>query len=136
MKHVDIFCNLHFIVVCVFCGIIKCFYFFSSQTRKPLLVQVQLNIYNFSALLFLLFLFVSLALAARPIICNAFFFAFRTQKGGSLCQAFLAETVETGNRNRCMIEAAHVLRIKFRAFPKRVGPRIQSVDYFGTSEHY
>ena len=30
-------------------------------------------------------------------------------------------------------------KIKFRAFPKRVGPRIlslESVDYFGTSEHY
>ena len=30
-------------------------------------------------------------------------------------------------------------KIKFRAFPKRVGPRIPSlerVDYFGTSEHY
>ena len=29
-------------------------------------------------------------------------------------------------------------KIKFRAFPKRVGPRIlslESVDYFGTSEH-
>ena len=29
--------------------------------------------------------------------------------------------------------------IKFRAFPKRVGPRIlslESVDYFGASEHY
>ena len=41
-----------------------------------------------------------------------------------------------------MIEATHVLqlerlgKIKFRAFPKRVGPRIlshESVDYFGTS---
>ena len=30
-------------------------------------------------------------------------------------------------------------KIKFRAFSKHVGPRIlslQSVDYFGTSEHY
>ena len=30
-------------------------------------------------------------------------------------------------------------KIKFRAFPKRVGPRIlslKSVDYFGASEHY
>ena len=59
---------------------------------------------------------------------------------GKSCQAFLAETVETWKKNRCMIEATHVLRrnIKFRAFPKRVGPRIlslQSVDFFGTSEH-
>ena len=59
---------------------------------------------------------------------------------GKSCRAFLAETVETWKKNRCMIEATHVLRrnIKFRAFPKRVGPRIlslQSVDFFGTSEH-
>ena len=61
-----------------------------------------------------------------------------------MCQAFLAETVETGNKNRCVIEATHVCKeslgnIKFRAFPKRVCPRIlslESVDYFGTSEHY
>ena len=58
-------------------------------------------------------------------------------------QAFLAETVETETKNRCVIEATHVLRRKlrnkFRAFPKRVGPRIlslESVDYFGVSEHY
>ena len=50
------------------------------------------------------------------------------------------ETVETGTKNRCVIEAKESLeKIKFRAFPKRVGPRIlsrESVDYFGTSEHY
>ena len=63
-------------------------------------------------------------------------------KGGSLFQASLAETVKTGNKNCCVIEATHNLRrklkIKFRAFPKRVGPRIltlESFDYFGTSEH-
>ena len=28
---------------------------------------------------------------------------------GSLCQAFLAETVETGTNNRCVIDATHVL---------------------------
>ena len=30
-------------------------------------------------------------------------------------------------------------KIKFRAFPKRIGPRnlsVESVDYFGTSEQY
>ena len=61
-------------------------------------------------------------------------------KGESLCQAFLAETVETGNKNRWVTEATHVLRKKaFRAFLKRVGPRIlslESVGYFGTIEHY
>ena len=54
------------------------------------------------------------------------------------------ETVETGTKNRCVIEATYVSRRKLRkdkirAFPKRVGPRIlslESVDYFGTSEHY
>ena len=60
--------------------------------------------------------------------------------GGPLCQVFLAETVETGTKNHCVIEAMHVLgKIKFRAFPKRVSPRIlslESIDYFGTSEHY
>ena len=34
--------------------------------------------------------------------------------GGSLCQAFLAETVETGTKNRCVIEALHVLQRKLR----------------------
>ena len=30
-------------------------------------------------------------------------------------------------------------KIKFRVFPERIGPRIlslESVDYFGTNEHY
>ena len=54
------------------------------------------------------------------------------------------ETVETGTKNRCVIEVTHVLprslgKIKFRAFLRRVGPRVlslEAVDYFGTSEHY
>ena len=40
----------------------------------------------------------------------------------------------------CFAKKAYILRkIKFRAFPKRVGPRIlslESLDYFGASEHY
>ena len=55
---------------------------------------------------------------------------YGTEGGGggrSMCQAFLVETVEIGNNN-------------FRAFPKRVSPRIlslESVDCFGTrAEHY
>ena len=45
------------------------------------------------------------------------------------------ETVETGTKNRCVIEVTHVLsrslgKIKFRAFLKRVSPLI------GISEHY
>ena len=64
--------------------------------------------------------------------------------GGSLGQAFLAGTVETGTKSRCvskprMLWEESLGKIKFRAFPKRVGPRIpslESVDYFGTSKHY
>ena len=59
-----------------------------------------------------------------------------------MCQAFLAETVELQKRivtlsKPCMFEES-LEKIKFRAFPKRVVPRIlllQSVDYFGTSDH-
>ena len=72
------------------------------------------------------------------------FVVFYIQMGGSLCQAFLAETEETGTKNRCVIEATPVLRRKlrkgkFRASPKSIGPRIlslESVDHFGISEHY
>ena len=53
------------------------------------------------------------------------------------------DTVETGTKDRCVMEAMHVLRrklrIRLRAFPKCVGPRIlslASVDYFRTSEHH
>ena len=67
-------------------------------------------------------------------LCTAgLFIVFPDTKGRSLCQAFLAETVETGTKNRSLG------KIKFRAFPKRVGARIlslESIDYFGTSEHY
>ena len=50
------------------------------------------------------------------------------------------ETVETRNKNHCVTEAMHVLRrkLRFRALLKRFCPRIlslESVDYFGTSEH-
>ena len=63
---------------------------------------------------------------------------------GPLCQAFLAETVETGTKNRWwskprMFCEESFGKIKSRAFPKRVGARIlslESVDYFGTSVHY
>ena len=33
-------------------------------------------------------------------------------KGESLCRTFLAETVEIGNKNRCVTEAMHVLQRK------------------------
>ena len=35
-------------------------------------------------------------------------------KGGSLCEAFLAEARETGNKNRCITKATHVLQRKLR----------------------
>ena len=67
-------------------------------------------------------------------------------EGGVIVPGFpCRDRVESGTKNRCMIEATPVLRrkltgkIKFGAFPKRVGPRIlslESVDYFGTSAHY
>ena len=59
-------------------------------------------------------------------------------------QAFLVETMETGLRIVARLKPRMFCeeslgKIKFRAFPKRVGPRIlslQSLDYFGTSEHH
>ena len=67
------------------------------------------------------------------------FSSYLGHKRGSLCQVFLAETVETGTKNRCVIRFCEesLGKIKFRAFPKC--PRIlslESVDYFGTSERY
>ena len=51
-----------------------------------------------------------------------------------------ADTVETRTKNHCVIKATHIMfckeslrKIKFRAFPKQ---SLESVDYFGTSEHY
>ena len=51
------------------------------------------------------------------------------------------ETVETGNKNHCMTKAMNVLqrKLRFRAFLEQVRPLIlllESVDYFGTSEHF
>ena len=66
--------------------------------------------------------------------CSCFIYKWR-----SLCQAFPGEAGETGTKNRCVMEVTCLENIQFRAFPKRVGPRIlslESVDYFGTSEHY
>ena len=45
---------------------------------------------------------------------HAVFFRIYDTKEESLCQAFLAETVETGNKNRCVTEVTHVLRRKLR----------------------
>ena len=37
-------------------------------------------------------------------------------KSRTLCQAFLVETVETGTKNRCVIEATHLLLRKLRKY--------------------
>ena len=54
-------------------------------------------------------LLVSLASAAGRVFRSVLY-----RNGGSLCQAFLKETVETGTKNRCVFEATHVLRRKLR----------------------
>ena len=41
-----------------------------------------------------------------------------------MCQAFLAEAVGTGNKNRCVTEAKHVLRRKLKY-------RIYSINRLG-----
>ena len=56
-------------------------------------------------------------------------------------QAFLAETVKTGDKNRGVTKAMHRIGSceRYRAFPKRVGPQIlslESIDYFGTSDYF
>ena len=61
------------------------------------------------------FSFVSLAgVSSEAFNLQRVFLRICDTKGGSLCQAFLAETVETGNKNHCVIEATHVLRRKLR----------------------
>ena len=62
--------------------------------------------------------------------------------GGSLCQAFaiVAETVKIERgRNHAFFCEENLGKIEVRAFPKRVSPRIlslESVEYFATSENY
>ena len=46
---------------------------------------------------------------------HAVFLRIYDTKGRSLCQAFIAETVETGNKNRYVTEATHV----FQCFVKK-----------------
>ena len=75
-----------------------------------------------------------------PSLSPLFFFPNREpvhRLGGLGSQAVLRETKETGNKNRCVTEATQVLRRKLTK--ELVSPRIlplESVDYFGTSEHY
>ena len=53
------------------------------------------------------------SLESALIICKPFFFVFMTQKE-DVVPGVLAETVETGNKNRCVTEATNVLRRKLR----------------------
>ena len=73
-----------------------------------------------------------------------FWLFFRTQKGSHCARRSLQRPWKLGLRivvwsePRMFCEES-LGKIKFRAFPKRVGPRIlslESVDYFGASEHY
>ena len=69
---------------------------------------------------------------------------FRTQKGGHCARRSLRRPRKLGlrivawSKTRMFCEES-LGKIKFKAFPKRVGPRIpslESVDFFGTTEHY
>ena len=42
------------------------------------------------------------------------FLCIYATKGGSMCQALLVDTIETGNKNRCVTKATHVLQRKLR----------------------
>ena len=90
------------------------------------------------------YLLVSLAWAASLIICSAFFFVICRQTGGHYARRSLWRLSKLGleivawSKPRMFCEES-LGKIKLRAFPKRVGPRIlslESVDYFGTSKHY
>ena len=90
------------------------------------------------------YLLVSLAWVASLIICSAFFLAICRQIGGHYARRSLWRLSKLGlgivawSKPRMFCEES-LGKIKFRAFPKRVGPRIlslESVDYFGASEHY
>ena len=57
------------------------------------------------------------------------FCCFLYTNGGSLCRAFLVETVETGNKNRCVIELSHAClgKVNFRAFARCVGHLLKAL---------
>ena len=58
-------------------------------------------------------LLISLALVS--LISQAgFFSSYLVHNKALWSQAFLAETVETGNKSRCVTEVTHVLRRKLR----------------------
>ena len=51
---------------------------------------------------------------ARYVGSRFFPFVFSTKKGKSRSQAFLAETMETVDKNLCVTETMHILRRKLR----------------------
>ena len=72
----------------------------------------------------------------RAFLFVSFFFPVCAPKEESWSKAFLAETVETGDKYR---DTTYNIFIRCRVFSERVGPRIlslESVDYFGTSEYF
>ena len=84
---------------------------------------------------------VLLALAARLLNCRHFFLCvmcvFVCAKWDCGPQAFLADTMETGDITKAMHRMESCERC--RAFPEQVGPRIlslESVDYSGTNDYF
>ena len=78
------------------------------------------------------------------MICNTFFVVFRTQNRVIVPGVPLRTPGKLGLRivacsKPRMFGEESLGKIKFKAIPKRVGSRIlslESVDYFGTSDHY
>lgn len=86
-------------------------------------------------------LIVLLALAARLLNCKHFFLCvvcvFVCAKWDCGPQAFLADTMETGDKTKAMHKMESCERC--RAFPEQVSPRIlslESVDYSGTNDYF
>ena len=92
------------------------------------------------------FLLISLAcVSSKTYKIAKRFLPYLGHKKGVIVQGFPSE--DRGNwdlrifawSKPCMFCKESLGKIKFRAFPKCVSPRIlslKSVDYFGTSEHY
>ena len=83
---------------------------------------------------------ISLVCFSSETLNSCFFFMSARQKG-SWSQAYLTETVDTGDKNSGVTKAMHRKKSceRCRAFPERVSPRILSLesdDYFGTSDYF
>jgi len=111
-----------------------------QKPEKKRVLRTERQLFTIKFLLLLVSSLVSLLTQARKPCQPFYFLRILYTKRRLWSQALLAATVETGNRNRCVTEAEESLgKIKFWTFPERVDPRIlslESVDYFGTSEHF